>query len=634
MMLHSVFVLAFRFSGGSSFCSQNFSIVSGTGEILTRTNIDREFFIQENDGDTLSCSVTYNRDGQDIVVQVNFHVLDVNDFVPYFSGMNRPVDTRKVYENVQVGQVIAYLMPFDLDSGPNGTVSFTISHGNEGQYFEIFLPAGQSDTQDRLIILNQTLDYTIHPQYNLTLSLSDGGSPPLTSTQYLVINIIDVNDQAPAFSEEKISFNVSEDHPVGSSNPFAVIDATDNDSPTHSQIFYQLDLDGSTDAVAIASFLAVNTTSGELYLTQRLQYDGTSKHSYKFQVEARNPGSAIGTKAIVTLNITDANDEVPVLNCFPEVINLQENSNSFSVLCHFEDNDDAPLDRAFGKVEINTSPVELDHRVVQKHYLSADSLYLITIGFNGTLDREDTPTFDINITAFDRGNPSLSSTDIINVTVLDVNDNSPQFTTDGISSKISVSSEPPLAIAAVHATDLDEGNNSTLTYSLGSIEPVGASDWFSIDNDTGLISLVETPTGGITDVFITVICRDGGYPIPLHNSTVVHVHVTQPVTYRPVSYQQYTNINAGSSSTLYIEFHTSSSNGLLLYQSYSTVMDSLWIVNETVIYNDGAIRSNVTLRRGRWYSLLLNKTEVRPSVYRPVLISPFILLRILSLIHF
>ncbi|XP_011405435.2 PREDICTED: uncharacterized protein LOC105313586 [Amphimedon queenslandica] len=598
----------FRFSGGSTFCSQNFSIVSGTGEILTSTNIDREFLIQEIDDDTLSCSVTYSRDGQDTAVQVKFHVLDVNDFTPYFSGMTRPVDTRKVYENVQVGQVIAYLMPFDLDAGPNGTVNFTILHGNEGQYFNVSLPAGQTDTQDRLIILNQKLDYTTHPQYNLTLSLSDGGSPPLTSTQYLVINIIDVNDQAPAFSEEKLSFNVSEDHPVGSSYPFAVIGATDDDSPTHSQIFYQLDLDGSTDAYAIADLLAVNTTSGELYLINKLEYDGNPKHSYKFQVEARNPGTAIGTKAIVTLNVTDANDEVPILNCLPEEINVYENSSTFFIFCSFEDSDEAPQDKALGKVNISSWPIELDHKMTVTH-LSPNSPYFIHIAFNDTFDREETPNISINITASDSGVIPLSSSQVINVTVLDINDNPPQFTTTGISSKISISSQPPLAIASVHATDPDEGSNSVLRYSLTSIEPATAADWFIINNDTGLISLVESPTEGIADVYITVRCSDRGYPVPLHNSTVVHVHITQPVTYRPISYQQYNNINLASSNVVYIEFHTMSSNGLLLYQSHSIVKNILWISNDTVFYNDGLIRSSGSIGKGRWYSLLLNKTE-------------------------
>lgn len=557
------------------------------------------------------------------MVQVNFHVLDVNDFTPYFSGMSRPVDTRKVYENVQVGQVIAYLMPFDLDAGLNGTVNFTISHGNEGQYFNVSLPAGQTDTHDRLIILNQKLDYTTHPQYNLTLSLSDGGSPPLTSTQYLVINIIDVNDQAPAFAEEKLSFNVSEDHPVGSSYPFAVIGATDDDSPTHSQIFYQLDLDGSTDAYAIANLLAVNTTSGELYLLDRLQYDGNSKHSYKFQVEARNPGTVIGTKAIVTLNVTDANDEVPLLNCHPTEISVSENSSAFSIFCQFEDNDEAPQDKALGKVNIISSPIELDYNIDITH-LSVNSLYLINIAFNSSIDREETPSININITASDSGIIPLSSSQVISITVLDVNDNSPQFTTTGVSSKISISSQPPLAIASVHATDPDEGRNSTLRYSLTSIEPATATDWFIINNDTGLITLVEAPTEGVTDVYITVTCSDKGYPTPKHNSTIVTVHITQPVTYRPISYQQYNNINVASSNVVYIEFHTISSSGLLLYQSHSTVKDVLWISNETVLYNDWIIRSSVSIERGRWYSLLLNKTEVRPSIYRPVLISPIL----------
>ena len=576
-------------------------MVSETGEILTKVNIDREVIIQDAESAVISCSVTYTSGVQNLAVQVNFKVLDQNDFVPYISGLTRPVAEREVYENVQIGQIVVYLMPFDLDSGLNGTVNVSISDGNNEGFFGMSLPSGQNDTSDRLIILKRRLNYNTHPMYNLTLSLTDGGTPPLTSTQYLVIIVNDVNDQAPVFTEERFTLNISEAHPIGSLNPIGTVGATDSDSPTHSQIFYQLDVVNSRDP-SIVDFLAVNTTSGSLYLTERLNYDGIgSQHSFQFIIEARNPGSPSGTKAYVTLNILDANDEAPQLKLLGSSV-IWENSNSSVFKFSFQDDDQAARDRDIGRVIVNMIPPR------SYHLSTLPNFGLIIITINELTDREVTPFILMNVTVFDNATAPLSTTQIFNVTVLDVNDNAPQFLYRYFKSGISSSSKPLLPVGTVAAFDPDEGENGTITYSLTGFYPPIASNWFIINNETGEITLVNEPSEEVLTVILNVTCIDEGIP-SFSNSTTFTVHISPPVTFGSISFQQYNNIDFLSSTHLYIEFLTHSSDALLLYQS-STVEESLTIVNNTVVYN-GRIESGLKVGRDEWYSLLLNKTEVK-----------------------
>lgn len=598
-----MFSLSCSFTGGSAtLCNKYFSLVDSTGEILTNSNIDREKVLEEIDTDIISCLVSYSGG----TLQVQFQILDVNDFVPHISGISQPIN---VYENVPPGQIIAYLMPVDLDAGLNGTVNFSIANGNEESFFNMSVPSSGGNTSDRLIILNKRINYETHKAFNLTLSLSDFGQPPLTATQYLLINILDVDDEVPTF-DVGFNFNVSEDHPIGSTYPIGIIDATDSDSPTHSQIFYQLDVDNSRDVIA-AEYFAVNTTSGELYLIEKLDFDRTSKHSYEFRVEARNPGRPSGTKADITVSILDANDEVPMLIPTSTTLNgIYENSNSSEFLFVFEDADTASADKELDNDEVQVS---LNPQVSYKlKILKFSALTLISITVNQTIDREQSEFLYMSVTVTDKGVPPLSYTSNNTIRILDVNDNAPQFTNRTFEAEISRSSKPPMLITQVTAMDPDSGENGTVTYSITSVSPTAAINWFSINNDTGLVTLIATPNYETVDgvVMLTVTARDDGTSITLSNTTTLTVRLSPAVTFEPISFQQYSSANLLTSSIVYMEFQTSDTNTLLLYQKNSlNEFAVLEIVNSNVVYN-GEVHSNVTVGHNIWYSLLLNKTEV------------------------
>lgn len=589
-------------------CKKYFNLVRETGEILTNINIDREAVIEEMESENITCQVSHDSN----TLQVQFHILDENDVIPEISGLSQPI---KVYENVPIGQIIAYLMPVDMDAGLNGTVNFTIMSGNEEGFFSLSVSSGQSDLSDRILVLRKSLNYETRQTFNLSLFVTDEGTPRLNTTQYLVIDIIDVNDEEPTFNID-FHFKVFENHTVGSLHPIGIINATDSDSAAHSQIFYQLDIENSRDPEA-ADFFAVNTTSGELYLIDRLDFDQTSKHLYEFRIEARNPGSPSGTKAEITVTILDANDELPELRPTSTTIQgVYENDPDSNFLFVFRDADIANGDNEIGTVEVKIEP-QVEY-TVQTTVIASTTLIAVTV--SQPIDREWTDSLLLSVNVSDRGSPPLVS--IINWTIpiFDVNDNSPQFSQSSYQACISSSSRPEMGVAHITAVDPDEGENGKVIYTISNVSPSIAKSWFKINNLTGLVTLVLPLNLQYTHdgINITITARDNGTN-PLTNTTTLNITTITYVTFQPISFQQYSNVNLLSSALVYMEFKTLSTNALLLYQSSHSSFSSLEIINGSPVF-EKRIFSNVYVSNNKWYCLLLNKTKVfNPLIFSTVI---------------
>lgn len=59
------------------------------------------------------------------------------------------------------------------------------------------------------------LDFEVCKDYYLTIEAWDSGNPPLSTATMVTIELMDVNDNAPAFSEDIYNVLVSEDASVG-----------------------------------------------------------------------------------------------------------------------------------------------------------------------------------------------------------------------------------------------------------------------------------------------------------------------------------------------------------------------------------------------------------------------------------
>ncbi|XP_062282232.1 protocadherin-20 [Scomber scombrus] len=124
--------------------------------------------------------------------------------------------------------------------------------------------------------------------------------------------------------------------------------------------------------------------------------------------------------------------------------------------------------------------------------LKVEDRSLIILVVQTALDRETQDKYQMALVATDCGSDPLSATATLIVTVTDVNDNCPSFSSDSSHSvTIPRDSLKNMVVAQVTATDLDSGPNAAIIYSLSPKVSEQAKKLFSLDSLTGCIRLTQ-----------------------------------------------------------------------------------------------------------------------------------------------
>ncbi|XP_012516810.1 PREDICTED: protocadherin alpha-3-like [Propithecus coquereli] len=105
------------------------------------------------------------------------------------------------------------------------------------------------------------------------------------------------------------------------------------------------------------------------------------------------------------------------------------------------------------------------------------------------LNREDTPKHHLLITAIDGGKPELTGTTQVKITVLDVNDNAPEFERTVYKVRLFENVPNGTLVVIVNASDLDEGVNKDIVYSFNTDTSVYVLSKFHLDPVNGYISV-------------------------------------------------------------------------------------------------------------------------------------------------
>ena len=581
--------------------------------------------------DKITCFVTFILNGTNTIDRepVTIRILDINDEIPRFSGLSRP-HYLTVVENLNVPAPVLTLQPRDYDSGVNGTVSFSIIDGNAANNFRIGPVEGDvSNSTKRIIYLQSTLVFNDNNAaaniFNLTINITDMGTPQLYQLQRINIAVRNTPDETPTFPTSSYMFNLPESQQLGPDNPFGNVTA-DNVNQVHGgTIFYSLSYEGGVDDAN--KFFAVKQDTGELYLNQSLDFEDVTISTlfpYTFSVRAFNPGINGFQDARVTVILKDVNENPPLVTCstmndFPcpqentnqLEHNIVENSVMFPyVVGHFTISS-GDFSEATKNVTIVSNP--------QIELTSTKIFDELIVNINQALDREETPSITITITAYEL---VLSGTATIFIQVEDVNDNTPQFLLDTYQTQISDGTPIGKVITTVTALDADEGENGTVSYAITNYDKSVAESWFQISETTGEISVSSSeidynPVNG--RVSLTVTATDNGVE-PLSSSAIVTVDISPIVTFTPASYQEFKNlsvdVSSDSFSPIYIEFRTTQPNGLLLFQpgsnndSFGLQLENglvhCWFENGVdVCESEGSIVVNV--HNNEWHSVSLQR---------------------------
>ncbi|XP_068061582.1 protocadherin gamma-A6-like isoform X8 [Anomalospiza imberbis] len=284
--------LKYSFHRISEKASELFHIESKTGKITLKKNLDFE------DISSFEMEVQARDDGALFdSAKVMISVTDVNDNAPELTVSSALTE---ISEDASPGTVVALLHVYDRDSGMNGDVRCSLAGGipfrlqsSQGSYYSV--------------VTASELDREQVSEYNVTVRAADGGSPPLQSSAVLALRVLDVNDNAPVFAEERYSARLAENNAAGAL--VLTVRATDADWGQNARVRYRL-AEGRVRGAPLSSYVSVQAETGALYALRSFDYE--QLRELQLWVRAEDGGApALSSNVSVRLLIVDENDNAP-----------------------------------------------------------------------------------------------------------------------------------------------------------------------------------------------------------------------------------------------------------------------------------------------------------------------------------
>ncbi|KAL7065039.1 hypothetical protein AAHC03_05239 [Spirometra sp. Aus1] len=501
------------------------------------------------------------------IIQVVVNILDANDNRCTFE----PSDHQTVYvpEDSRTGP--SFMVPLNRPSDPDADAmhridprSIRLRSADELDSARFFdLHVAETSSLERPVSLHlsiaRQLDYELSTSHKLIVTASDATRmAENTCTLYLAIEVIDVNDNPPRFEKKLMYLQLNENAPVGS--VIYQAKATDGDKGRiFSQLIYSL---GPYAEADVRRNFHVSPNNGSVILKRKLSYARINKFEIPLivrnptqseaQAASKDPSKLYGTAYIMDtsleatvhdtarliISVIDVNDEQPVISVFTldghSDISIEENRevlpSDFAVVS-VTDGDSGENGRVECELSENsTSRFRLTRMTNMKTSGSFDGGQetLFKLSALVAFDREESSQVPLYLLCRDLGKPRRTSEKSVLVSIRDINDNAPFFDAPTVTLRVYEDSEPSrrgqnYEVGKVTATDIDEGPNAEIKYSLiqGTENPI-----FKIDEKEGLIT-----SNGHLDreqqaaYEFEVLAQDHGHP-PLSSSVKVTVYVT------------------------------------------------------------------------------------------------------------
>uniref|UniRef100_A0A8C9XH56 Cadherin domain-containing protein n=1 Tax=Sander lucioperca TaxID=283035 RepID=A0A8C9XH56_SANLU len=260
--------------------------ISVTGDIDYEEGSKYEVFVEAKDGYGLSSEA-----------KVIIDITDVNDNAPvtYLKSLTNPIP-----ENVSPGTEVGIINVQDRDSENNRQVRCSIQ---QNVPFKL-VPSIKNYYS---LVTTGQLDRELVSDYNITITATDEGSPPLSSSKTVQLSVADINDNPPVFEEQSYSAYVTENNKPGST--LCSVTARDPDWRQNGTVIYSL-LPGEVNGAPVSSYLSVNGDTGVIHAVRSFDYE--QFRSFKVHVMARDNGSPpLSSNVTVSVFISDVNDNSP-----------------------------------------------------------------------------------------------------------------------------------------------------------------------------------------------------------------------------------------------------------------------------------------------------------------------------------
>ncbi|XP_036798721.1 protocadherin alpha-3 isoform X19 [Oncorhynchus mykiss] len=446
-------------------------------------------------------------------MRITVDVLDIND--------NTPVFTKEVYsvtlnENAPLGTTVIQMNATDLDEGSNGEIMYSFANdvgGRVRKRFDLDCITGE-------IIVKGVINFEENNSFEIDIQASDKGTAPLTTDKTIIINVIDVNDNAPEIEVTSFSNAIPEDSKPGTT--VALISVNDLDSGLNGKVLCSL--------IEDVPFILIPSLQDNMYsVVTKSPLDREKETEYDLTIVAKDAGEpSLSSIKTISVVVSDVNDNSPEFSLSPYAFYVTENN--------------IPGASVFS---VSASDPDMNENALVSYHVLRDggeenkwASFLNMNSENGNIlalksfDFETLKTFHFQVVATDSGTPLLSTNVTVNVFILDQNDNAPVIlnpvsangSAEGVE-EIPRNVNAGHLVTKVRAYDADIGYNGWLLFSL---QEVTDHSLFALDRYTGQIRTLRSFTE--TDEAehkLVILVKDNGN-VSLSATATVIIKVVEP----------------------------------------------------------------------------------------------------------
>ncbi|XP_070819427.1 protocadherin alpha-7-like [Chaetodon trifascialis] len=434
---------------------------------------------------------------------VAVEIVDVNDHAPSFPENETILE---ISESALPGARFQLKGARDADSGSLSVQQYRLSHND---HFRLEVKDRGEDRKTPSLILQKPLDRESLKTHVLLLTAIDGGKPPRSGNMTIIVDVSDVNDNPPVFTQDSYIVHLKENSPLGTT--VIQVNATDLDEGSNGEVEYSFGND--VDAQASARF-NLNSVTGVITVAGPIDFEESGR--YEIDIQASDRGAAtLATDKSVIIHIVDANDNAPEIEVTSFSHALPEDSKPGTTVALISVRDsDSGLN---GKVICH---IDRDLPFIITPSLQNNMYSLVT---KSLLDREQQSQYTVTIVAKDTGEPPLTSDKTINIDVSDVNDNRPEFSQNPYTFYIAENNDPGASILSVAARDDDEGSNALISYHI-SRNTAGENvltAFLNVNPENGdIVALKSFDFETVKTFQFQVVATDSGTPSLSSNVTV------------------------------------------------------------------------------------------------------------------
>ncbi|KAH1027486.1 hypothetical protein HUJ05_000983 [Dendroctonus ponderosae] len=404
-------------------------------------------------------------------------ILDVNDEPPRFNKREYFVE---IPENIPEGSALPHLDMTVSDPDEGNNSAFSLELNDISGAFSIEPNTAVGSTPVTIRVAHNNLDYEDPNQRKfiiLAVAKEIYTQNKLSSTSTITVSVIDVNDNAPTFDQDNYSAVVSEVASPGTLIITVVAKDRDTGKFGENGLIYKLTGSG-------AELFHVNNRTGtvtvaacdSLGIAPCLDYE--SKPEYHLQFMAVDDDGRGQTTAVpLKISLTDSNDNPPKFGQSTYRIFVNEGATRFEPQQIIEAHDEDKTSQVVYAIVAGNDD--------ELFKIDSETGRLRIAGSKGLdVSNETDNIITLTILATDS---EFTATTTVNITVLDVNNNSPIFLKETYLEAVLEDVPIGTKVVEVKATDADTGENAEIEYIISK----GTNGDFEINKLTGLVTVAS-----------------------------------------------------------------------------------------------------------------------------------------------